>query len=231
MCRVVGRGALLGSFCSSPGRSRPMTGSSPTGRSQPTPADRGPLRLESRAADVRFASPADLPRAATFNGESSKIDVPDHPRLRFGKGDFSIALWAHTSDQLDDVLGDLVSKYDPRSRRGFQFGVQCRPGVTSSQSNDRHLHFGIDAGRQSAWMDHGRLGAAVWCLGSPSTKVSYLPEPAKRASTRRDASSVLTVESGLTVARRIGATPSRRSPSIRDGCMWASASIAWQVRR
>lgn len=37
---------------------------------------------------------------AAFNGRSSRIDLADAPQL--GTGDFSIALWVHTEEQLDD---------------------------------------------------------------------------------------------------------------------------------
>ena len=97
--------------------------------------------------------------AAGFDGQSSYIEVPDSKSLRLGDGEFFIALCVHTEKNLDGVLGDLIGKYDPAGRTGFNFGIQNHAGVTSSQSNYRHLHFGIDADRiNPQWTDCGRPG-------------------------------------------------------------------------
>lgn len=104
--------------------------------------------------------------AGGFDGRRNYLEVANHPSLQLGTSDFSIALWAHTSEDLDDVLGDLVSKYDPAQRCGFNFSIQNYAGVTSSQSNHRHLHFGIDDGSSvGPWTDHGQLGNAVMVFG------------------------------------------------------------------
>ncbi|HUG69826.1 MAG TPA: LamG-like jellyroll fold domain-containing protein [Pirellulaceae bacterium] len=104
--------------------------------------------------------------AAGFDGRESRIEVANSKSLQLGANDFSIAMWVHTEKVLDDVLGDLLSKYDPISRRGFNFSIQNYAGVTSSQSNYRHLHFGIDNGSPvGSWTDHGRLGNAVMIFG------------------------------------------------------------------
>ena len=104
--------------------------------------------------------------AATFDGQDSVIEIADRPSLQFGSGPFSIAMWVHTAEQLDDELGDLASKYDQQTRTGFNFSIQNNAGVTSSQANHRHIHFGIDAGKNdSQWTDHGRLGNAVLIYG------------------------------------------------------------------
>ena len=100
--------------------------------------------------------------AAQFDGRQSHIEVPVHPSLDFGADDFSIAVWVHTEKDLDDVVGDIVSKYDAQKRKGFNFNVISHPGVTSSHANDRNIHFGIDNGRiDSRWTDCGRLGNAL----------------------------------------------------------------------
>ena len=101
--------------------------------------------------------------AARFDGSQSGIEVAPHPRLNFGTGDFSIALWVHTEERMGDVVGNLVECYDPETRRGFHFSVVSHPGATSSVANDRNLHFGIDAGMVSPqWQDCGRPGNAVF---------------------------------------------------------------------
>ncbi|MBT3342177.1 MAG: LamG domain-containing protein [Gemmatimonadetes bacterium] len=83
-----------------------------------------------------------------------------------GTGEFSISLWAHTESEMDDVLGDLVSKYDPTLRKGFNFGFHDGPGVTSTHSNGRHLYFGMDNGESDGeWKDCGRPGKSVKVSG------------------------------------------------------------------
>ena len=104
--------------------------------------------------------------AAGFDGRESKVEVAHKSALKLGSTDFSIAMWVNTAAELDDVLGDLVSKFDPVSRRGFNFSIQNYAGVTSSQANYRHLHFGIDNGSSiGQWTDHGQLGDAVLIFG------------------------------------------------------------------
>jgi hypothetical protein len=97
--------------------------------------------------------------AARFDGRTSHISVRDHPSLEWGTQDFSITVQLHTSQVMDDVPGDILSKFDPHARRGFTLGFLQLAGVTSSQANYRNLHFGIDNGRlDPAWTDCGRPG-------------------------------------------------------------------------
>lgn len=104
--------------------------------------------------------------AAAFDGRQSHIEVPNSQSLQLGNQEFTIAVHVHTEEDLDDALGDLLSKYDPHSRRGFNFGILNNAGVTSSQANYRHVHFGIDNGSAAGpWTDHGRLGNAVMIFG------------------------------------------------------------------
>lgn len=111
-----------------------------------------------RALSLEFGA-----QGALFDGRSSRIDVADRPSLDFGTGDFSISLHVDTGAVIDDVLGDLIGKYDSRTRRGFQLSIQHHAGVTGSQANYRNLHFGIDNGRQDAeWRDEGRPGQAIF---------------------------------------------------------------------
>lgn len=99
---------------------------------------------------------------ALFDGVDDFIEVEDSDSLRFGKGDFSVAVWVQTERELTDGLGDIASQYNAAKRRGFNFGMMNFAGVTSSQSNDRHVHFGIDSGAaEPVWTDCGRPGNAV----------------------------------------------------------------------
>ncbi len=101
--------------------------------------------------------------AALFGGRGGYIEVPHTASLRLGSSDFTIAAWVKTHSVLDDVLGDIVSKFDPDSRRGLNLAITSHAGMTSSQSNYRNLHFGIDNGATvSQWIDCGRPGESVF---------------------------------------------------------------------
>ena len=114
--------------------------------------------------DVEFLE-TDGIQSARFNGRTSLMRL--ETALELGTGEFSIALWSHTDGELNDTLGDLISQYDSDRRRGFHLSLVNAAGVTSSQSNYRNVHFGIDAGDEPGeWTDHGRLGDAIliFCL-------------------------------------------------------------------
>jgi len=95
---------------------------------------------------------------AVFDGRGAFLEVAPHPRAAFGHGDFSVAAWVWTDGSSDDVPGDILSQYDPATRRGFHLGVKTNTGVTFSQANYRQLQFGIDNDRVSDWRDCGRPG-------------------------------------------------------------------------
>lgn len=101
--------------------------------------------------------------AATFNGETSFIEIQDHPSLQLGANDFSLAAWVCDDRESDDVVGDLISKFDPDRRNGMQLSIVSNFGVTSTaHANRRQISFGIDDGRiDPDWMDCGRPGEAV----------------------------------------------------------------------
>lgn len=115
------------------------------------------------ASHVTYVSDgASTDRVALFDGRSSKISVRE-PLLR-GTDEFTLSLWIKTEAVLDDVLGDLLSWYDPGTRKGFNLGIQTAHGVTSHQPNYRHLYFGLDAGCKPVWSDCGRPGNAVYVM-------------------------------------------------------------------
>lgn len=100
--------------------------------------------------------------AAGFNGRDAWLEVPANDSLSLGAGDFAFTAWVHTDAVLDDVLGDIASQYDPEARKGFNLGLMCFPGVTSTQSNHRNVHFGIDNARVEPWQDCGRPGSTLF---------------------------------------------------------------------
>ncbi|MAT15339.1 MAG: hypothetical protein CMJ46_08730 [Planctomyces sp.] len=114
------------------------------------------------ATDVAFDGEAGA-KSASFDGRDSEIVVDKSPLAEIGTGDFTLSLWVNASEETDDVIGDLLSQYDPEARRGFNLSIKTNSGVTSSQANYRQLQFGIDnAQLETEWADHGRLGNAVF---------------------------------------------------------------------
>ena len=96
---------------------------------------------------------------AVFDGARAWLEVPRSKSLHFGTGDFSIAAWIHTAKELDDVLGDVMTCYDAKTRTGFTISLMNYAGVTNAQSNWRNVLFGIDAGHiDKEWTDCGRPG-------------------------------------------------------------------------
>jgi hypothetical protein len=93
-----------------------------------------------------------------FNGKDSYIEVPSTAELQFGGGDFSVASQVFGEKELADVIGDLLSKFDPAPRRGFNLTFNCNTSGYNAQSNVRSLFFGIDASTTGEWSDCGRPG-------------------------------------------------------------------------
>jgi hypothetical protein len=100
-----------------------------------------------------------------FNGRSSFISIPKSESLLPGTGDFSICAFVHTEKSIDDPIGDIVSCFDPISRRGFNLNVKRHSAAPGSLSNYRNVHFGIDNGdTSSTWQDCGRPGNARFVM-------------------------------------------------------------------
>jgi hypothetical protein len=93
-----------------------------------------------------------------FNGRDSFIDVPDSPALRFGTGDFTIATWIFTDNDFDDGFGDILAKFDPVRRTGFNLTIGASAAGYNSTGDARHIRFGIDDGAPGDWQDCGRPG-------------------------------------------------------------------------
>ncbi len=117
----------------------------------PASPERGPL--------LRF-----VPDGASFGGRgdepdgfNAETDPGIEPAEILGQGDFTLSLWLNAPDR-DDVPGDLLSWRDAASGKGVLLSLKTSPGVTTSESNRRHLQFSIDDGRKSPWIDRGRPG-------------------------------------------------------------------------
>ena len=98
-------------------------------------------------------------KSARFDGIDAWLEVPASRWSKLGTDDFTISVWVHTEQHLDDVLGDVVTCYDPDTRNGFNLTLMNYSGVTSAQSNWRNLLFGIDDAQvDPSWTDCGRPG-------------------------------------------------------------------------
>lgn len=118
---------------------------------------------ESHGVDLSIAGPDGRPNtAARFDGRHAYMEVPSSRSLSLGTADFSISAWTNTDGELDDVIGDIASKYDPDARQGFNFNVKHHAGMPSCTSNYRNVHFGIDNAHLSSWQDCGRPGEAIF---------------------------------------------------------------------
>jgi hypothetical protein len=148
-------GLALGGGCSTPSPSRRDS------RNELTRDLVGywPLRVDARDHSghghhglVHGAGPAE----GQFDGRGSYIEVPPGDSLNLRRGDFTLAAWVWTAPDTEDVLGDILTQFDARRRRGFNFGLKASAGGYSSHGDDRHVFFGLDDGRVSAWEDCGR---------------------------------------------------------------------------
>ncbi len=101
---------------------------------------------------------------ASFRGAESWLEVPAAQAPALGTNDFTLAVWMQSDERTGLVSGDLASQYDGTRRRGFHLTLKSNPGVTSNQSNWRHLQFGIDDDRASDWRDCGRPGQALFAF-------------------------------------------------------------------
>lgn len=100
-------------------------------------------------------------QAGEFNG-TGYIEVPHSDSLSLGTKDFSVAAWIRCNELTDDI-GDILSKYDPVRRKGFNFSVV--DAQYRSPANRRNLFFGIDDGKIGPWTDCGKCdNVGVWCL-------------------------------------------------------------------
>ena len=119
-----------------------------------------------RASWPPDASEQDLERQLAARwpqvAEPREVAVPEFSGL--GASDFSIAVWIKVPDKPDRPTGDLLSCYDPRTRRGYHLTLKSSPGVTSNQPNQQHLQFGIDDHRSTDWRDCGRPGKSLFAF-------------------------------------------------------------------
>ena len=94
--------------------------------------------------------------AASFDGRRSHVRIADHPNLRLGTGDFTLTAWIQCEAPMTHIFGDVLSKFDPSRRIGLNLHVAGSSPAYSAMSDQRHIHFGIDAGHAGSWEDLGK---------------------------------------------------------------------------
>lgn len=91
-----------------------------------------------------------------FDGRSAWVEIASSKSLQLGRGDFTISAWIHTDKIVDDTIGDVVSWFDPKKRRGVTLNIKASSGGYQSSGDDRHVSFGIDNAQLGDWQDCGR---------------------------------------------------------------------------
>ncbi len=124
-----------------------------------------PLRTDYRETVSGLVLPgtADRPRpadGAAFLG-GVPLTIPAETLSSLGTGDFTLSTWLRVAVDGSGHTGDLLCQYDPARRRGLHLTLKTATGVTSSQSNLRHLQFGIDDDRGGTWQPCGRPGDSI----------------------------------------------------------------------
>lgn len=109
---------------------------------------RGPVEFGA-STDLAFGRPV-----ARFRGEG-RLEVL--PPAGLGVADVTVSAWVNAAANPTTVLGDVVSWFDPASRRGFMLGFE-HGSPCGSHGNDRTAWFGVDAGTSPHFVDHGRPG-------------------------------------------------------------------------
>ncbi|MBX7212208.1 MAG: LamG domain-containing protein [Verrucomicrobiaceae bacterium] len=110
-----------------------------------------------------FSLHAAEPAAQAWPRVDQPLSIASDQAPKLGTGDFSVSVWAR-ADAMDRVTGDLLSRYDTKKKRGFHLTLKSAPGATASQAGWRHLQFGIDDDKPSAWRDCGQPGKALFAF-------------------------------------------------------------------
>ena len=64
---------------------------------------------------------------AQFDGRGAHLKLKHNEQLDLGTDEFSISVRVRIPEQLDDLPGNILSKFDPVTRNGFQLAIESRP--------------------------------------------------------------------------------------------------------
>jgi hypothetical protein len=173
--------------------------------------------------------------AAVLNGRDSSIEVPDAESLHLGTGDFSLSAWVKPEVPMRGILGDIVSKFDARRRRGINFHMAGSSSGYTSMCDARHVHFGIDDGYLGRWEDCGKpcgSNSLVTCLvvfeGQLYSGIADAKDPHDAAHVFRWAGGTQWIDCG-----RLGNDPNHlsvQSMIVHQGKLYAGTGIWDWVR-
>ena len=71
--------------------------------------------------------------AAGFDGRTACVTVPAGASLALGSSDFTLAAGVQLPPDGANLHGDILSKFDPATRTGLNFGTLNYAGVTAAQ--------------------------------------------------------------------------------------------------
>lgn len=70
--------------------------------------------------------------------------------------DFSVGLWVEVPQDRAGAAGGLVSKFDPKTRLGFNLSAVSSAGGYNGPGDEIRVSFGMDAGKEPIWAYRGR---------------------------------------------------------------------------
>jgi hypothetical protein len=156
--------------------------------------------------------------------------VPSAGSLRPGTGDYSICVWVKPEVPMRSVLGDVLSKFDGKRRRGINFHLAGSSPAYNSMCDTRHVHFGVDDGYLAAWEDCGKPwpgNALVTCMvvfeGNLYCGIADAEDPKSAAQVFRWAGGKTWISCG-----RLGRDPhhlSVQSMTVHQGKLYAGTGI------
>jgi hypothetical protein len=169
--------------------------------------------------------------AAFFNGLDSGVEAPDADSLNFGTEPFSIALWMKLPQEVESAPGDLVCKFTPGLRRGFNFTLLGNASGYSGHGDRKGVHFGIDNGINGSWVDCGRPWKTNPTIATLTVYRNQLYAAIGDASRPEDACRIFRFEGGekWVDCGRLGKdplTPSAMSTVVHKGRFYAGTG-AW----
>ncbi len=114
-------------------------------------------------ADIFTVGPKGIPNtAAAFDGKRSYIEICHKDTLNLGTSDFTVSAWICTEANVD-TIGDILDKFDPATRKGFNFAVL--DNQYRFPANRRNLFFGMDNAQEPVWTDCGKCdNVGIWCM-------------------------------------------------------------------
>jgi len=168
--------------------------------------------------------------AAVFSGADSRIEVQDARTLQLGCSDFTLSAWVQCETPMRRAFGDILSKFDSELRCGLNLNVSGGSAAYGSNSDARHVHFGIDDGYLGPWQERGRPGTGNPLVSCLTVFEGNLYAGVSDANKLEDTAKVyrFDAESGWTDCGRLGDdldSVSVMSMLVHNGHLYAGTGI------